>query len=198
MKGWTRDEFYDETGLRWVNPSPNLRSARAAVLYPGLGMLDYANISVGRGTEMPFEVFGAGSTPATKDKPAQAAWFDGKAVAAYLTARRIPGVSFTATQFAVAETPERYPYHGQTIEGVRLTVTDRAALNSPEMGIEIISALHHLYPAHFDVAKVAKLVANSEVLAALRRGDDPRAIAKGWQPGLEAFQARRAAYLLYH
>ena len=116
------------------------------MLYPALGMLDATNVSVGRGTATPFEVFGAGATDATKDSPALAAWFNGKAVAAYLTARKIPGVSFAAATFTVADDANQYPYHGQTIQGVRLTVTDRATLDSPELGIEILSALHHLYP----------------------------------------------------
>jgi uncharacterized protein YbbC (DUF1343 family)/CubicO group peptidase (beta-lactamase class C family) len=197
MQGWTRDEFFDQTGLAWVNPSPNLRSVTEAVLYPGVGMLDATNMSVGRGTAMPFEVFGAGATAATKDKPAATAWFDGKAVADYLTARKIPGVTFAATRYAVAEDTNHYPYHGQTIEGVKMTVTDRAALDSPEMGIEILSALHHLYPAQFKLEKAAGLVANAETMAALERGDDPREIAKSWQAGLETFKLRRAAYLLY-
>ena len=158
---------------------------------------DWSNVSVGRGSETPFEVFGAGSSPATKDSPAESAWFDGKAVAAYLTARRIPGVRFEATRFAVAEDASHYPYHGQTIEGVRLTVTDRAALDSPELGIEVLSALHHLYPAQFKLDKAAGLVANAETMAALERGDDPKAIAASWAKELDAFKARRAKYLLY-
>jgi SSS family transporter len=197
MKGWTRGEFFDETGVKWVNPSPNLRSMEAAVLYPGLGMLDATNVSVGRGTAMPFEVFGAGVTAATKSAAEVPAWFDGKTVAEYLTARKIPGVTFAATRFAVAETAEKYPYHGQTIEGVRMTVTDRRLLDSPEMGVEILAALHHLYPAQFKLDKAAALVANSETIDALRRGDDPRAIAAGWAPALAEFNARRSKYLLY-
>jgi uncharacterized protein YbbC (DUF1343 family) len=197
MQGWHREEFYDQTGVPWVNPSPNLRNVQAATLYPGLGMLDYANISVGRGTSTPFEIFGAGAAPATKTGPGLPAWFDGKAVAAYLTARKIPGVTFVATTFAVAETAEKYPYHGQTIEGVKLTVTDRVALDSPELGIEILSALHHLYPTQFKLEKAEGLVANSETMEALRRGDDPRAIAASWAPALAEFKARRAKYLLY-
>jgi SSS family transporter len=200
MQGWRRNEFFDQTGVRWVNPSPNLRSMEAAVLYPGLGMLDYSNVSVGRGTDTPFEVFGAGAAAATKTEPAQAAesrWFDGKAVAAYLTKRHIPGVRFQATRFAVAEDANRYPYHGQTIEGVRLTVIDRQALDSPELGIEVLSALHQLYPAQFKLDKAAGLVANTETMAGLARGDDPRAIAAGWAAALDAFKARRAKYLLY-
>ena len=198
MQNWRREEFFDQTGVKWVNPSPNLRSVAEAVLYPGLGMLDATNVSVGRGTATPFEVFGAGATDATKDAPAIPAWFDGKTVAAYLTARRIPGVDFAATRFAVADDANHYPYHGQTIEGVRVTVTDRAQLDSPELGIEILSALHHLYPTQFKLDKAAPLVANAETITALGRGDDPRAIAAGWAQGLADFQAKREKYLIYH
>ncbi len=197
MRNWRRDEFFDQTGVRWVNPSPNLRNVAEAVVYPGLGMLDATNVSVGRGTAMPFEVFGAGTTVATKDAPAQSAWFDGKTVAEYLTARRIPGVEFTATRFAVADDANHYPYHGQTIEGVRVTVTDRAALDSPELGVEVLSALHRLYPTQFRLDKAAGLVANSETMAALARGDDPRAIAAAWASALATFEERRAKVLIY-
>jgi uncharacterized protein YbbC (DUF1343 family)/CubicO group peptidase (beta-lactamase class C family) len=184
MEGWKRWEFFDTTGVKWVNPSPNLRSVEAATLYPGLGMLDATNVSVGRGTTMPFEVFGAG-------------WMDGKAVADYLTARKIAGVRFSATKFAVAETAEKYPGHGQTIGGVKMTVTDRVALDSPEMGVEILSALRHLYPKEFQLEKARGLVANTATMAGLMRGDDPRVIAAGWAAGLEEFELRRAGYLLY-
>jgi uncharacterized protein YbbC (DUF1343 family) len=197
MQNWRREEFFDETGVAWVNPSPNLRSPMEAVLYPGVGMFEAANVSVGRGTAVPFEVFGAGATAATKGAAAQPAWFDGKTVAAYLTARKIPGVAFSATQFAVAEDENHYPYHGQTIDGVRVTVTDRAALDSPELGVEIISALHHLYPTLFKLESVRGQIANAATMDALERGDDPRAIAAGWDAGIADFRARRQRYLLY-
>lgn len=184
MQGWRRGEFFDETGLKWVNPSPNLRTMEGAELYPGLGMLDYSGVSVGRGTDEPFEVFGA-------------AWMDGKKVAGYLSTRLIAGVTFEGTTFKVAETAEKYPGHGQTIGGVRMHVTDRKVLNSPEMGIEILSALHTLYPAEFQVTKAAKLVANTETMAGLERGEDPQAIAAGWRAALKEFEAKRARYLLY-
>jgi uncharacterized protein YbbC (DUF1343 family) len=184
MVRWKRGEFFDETGLKWVNPSPNLRTMEGAVLYPGLGMLDATNVSVGRGTDMPFEVFGA-------------AWMNDTKVAEYLTARKIPGVEFSATKYAVKETAEKYPGHGQTIEGVRMRVTDRKALDSPEMGVEILAALHKLYPTEFQLAKAANLVANTETMQALERGDDPRVIAKGWEAGLKEFEAKRERYLLY-
>ena len=197
MQGWHRDEFFDQTGVKWVNPSPNLRSVDEAVLYPGIGMIEGTNLSGGRGTAMPFEVFGAGTTAATRDAPATPAWFDGNAVAGYLTARRIPGVEFAATKFAVAEDDNHYPYHGQTIEGVRMTVTDRVALDSPELGIEILAALHKLYPGQFKLEKASTLVANTETMVALELGDDPRAIAQSWAAALASFQQRRTKYSIY-
>jgi len=197
MQNWRREEFFDQTGVPWVNPSPNLRSVTEATLYPALGMMDETNVSVGRGTATPFEVFGAGTSAMTQDSPALPAWFNGKAVAAYLTARKIPGISFAAATFTIADDANKYPYHGQTIQGVRLTVTDRAALDSPELGIEILSALHRLYPKQFKLDKTAPLVANTETMAALARGDDPRAIAAGWASALADFRVRRQKYLLY-
>ena len=107
-------------------------------------------------------------------------------------------MEFAATRFAVTDDANHYPYHGQTIEGVRLIVAARAALDSPELGIEILSALHHLYPTQFKLDKAAPLVANAETMAALKRGDDPRAIAAGWVQGLADFKARREKYLIYH
>jgi uncharacterized protein YbbC (DUF1343 family) len=106
-------------------------------------------------------------------------------------------VEFAATKYAVQETAEKYPGHGQTIEGVRMRVTDRKALDSPEMGVEILSALAHLYPKEFQLSKAANLVANTETMQRLERGDDPREIAKGWEAGLREFREKRERYLLY-
>ena len=184
MEGWRRSEFFDDTGLEWVNPSPNLRSEMAAVLYPGVGLVEQTNVSVGRGTETPFEVVGA-------------PWVDGAELEGFLEGRRIPGMLFEKAKFAVAEDANRYPYHGQTIEGVRLTATDRTVLDSPELGVELLAALHHLYPTQFQMGKARALVANAATMDELERRSDPRRIEVGWQPGVEAFRARRAPYLLY-
>jgi SSS family transporter len=183
MQGWSRDEYFDQTGLRWVNPSPNLRSVTAAVLYPGLGMLDAANVSVGRGTAAPFEHIGA-------------AYIKGAELADYLNGRGIAGVRFEATRFRVEEDGNKYPFHGQEIEGVAMTVTDRAAVDAPALGIEVIAALHRLYP-EFKLEKTAALIANKATSEALAAGTDPKAIVAAWRPGLEAFSKRREMYLLY-
>ncbi len=111
--------------------------------------------------------------------------------------RAIPGARFEATRFAVREDENRYPFHGQTIEGVRVVATDRAVLDSPEMGLELLATLKRMYPGEFRWEKAARLVVNAETMEALGRGEDPRVIAEGWRAGLEAFRARRAKYLLY-
>ncbi len=184
MEHWSRRQYFDETGLPWTNPSPNLRTMTAAVPYPGLGFLDYSAVSVGRGTDTPFELFGA-------------AWMKAAEVAAALNARHIPGVSFTATTTSVAENANHYPFHGQTIGAVKVTVTDRRVLDSPEMGVEIMSVLHRMYAAQFDVEKTLRLVGSRSTVEAVERGDDPRAIAEGWKPKLAAYVEAWKAFLLY-
>jgi SSS family transporter len=183
MQNWSRAQYFDETGLKWTNPSPNLRTPAAATLYPAVGLTEMTNISVGRGTDKPYEHIGAPYVNAPE-------------LAAYLTARKIPGVSFAPTNFAVAEDSNHYPSHGKTIPGIAFTVTDRATFNSPEMGIELLSALHHLYP-EFQLAKAAYLVTNVDTMQALTNLDDPHKIATGWTTDLAAFERRRESYLLY-
>jgi SSS family transporter len=185
MEHWSRTEYFDETGLPWTNPSPNLCSLTAATLYPGLGFLDFTGVSVGRGTSTPFELFGA-------------SWLHAEAVASALTMRHIPGVSFTAITTTVAETVNHYPFHGRTIDAVRITITDRRALNSPELGIEILSVLHRLYPAKFQLEKSLRLIGSRATLDAIELGDDPRSIAATWAPALASYLEARKSFLLYH
>jgi uncharacterized protein YbbC (DUF1343 family) len=184
MEHWSRAQYFDETGLPWTNPSPNLRTMTAAVPYPGLGFLDYSPVSVGRGTDTPFEFFGA-------------AWMHAAEVAEALNARHIPGVSFAATTTSVAENANHYPFHGQTISAVRIAVTDRRVLDSPEMGVEILSLLHRMYPTQFQVEKTLRLVGSRSTLDAIERGDDPRAIAEGWAAKLAAYVEARRPFLMY-
>jgi uncharacterized protein YbbC (DUF1343 family)/CubicO group peptidase (beta-lactamase class C family) len=183
MQNWRRSEYFDETRLPWTNPSPNLRNLTAATLYPGLGMLDATNVSVGRGTDKPFEQIGA-------------AYIDAPKLAAYLTARKIPGVSFTAINFAVADDSNHYPFHGKTVPGIAFTLTDRNALDAPELGVEVISALHQLYP-EFALEKTGRLIVNVDTARALNNKEDPHSIAASWADDLAAFRRRRESYLLY-
>jgi len=118
-------------------------------------------------------------------------------VAAALNARHIPGVSFAATTTSVVENANHYPFHGKTIDAVRIEVTDRRALDSPEMGVEIVSVLHRMYPAQFDVEKTLRLIGSRSTVEAIERGEDPRRIAEGWSPNLAEYVAARKAFLLY-
>jgi uncharacterized protein YbbC (DUF1343 family)/CubicO group peptidase (beta-lactamase class C family) len=183
MRNWARQEYFDDTGLRWINPSPNLRSAAANVVYPGVELLQSTNVSVGRGTEMPFLHIGA-------------PYIDSAQLAAYLTARKIPGILFSPASFSVVEDANHFPFHGKTLPGISFTVTDRSVLDSPELGIELISALHHLYP-DFAMAKAERLIANVDTMRALENKEDPRKIAEAWKTDLAAFEKRRQQYLLY-
>jgi uncharacterized protein YbbC (DUF1343 family) len=187
MQGWQRGDWFDSTGLVWTNPSPNLRSQRAAELYTGLGLIETSNISVGRGTDTPFELIGA-------------PWIDGingpdaRTFARTLNARLLPGVRFVPVNFTPAAP---YPYAGQLCHGVSLMVMDRNALDGPELGLEIASALWKLYPNDYKLDQIDRLLVNKSVLDALRSGEDPQRIAGDWRVALEAFMQRRAAYLEY-
>ena len=181
MQGWQRGDWFDSTGLTWINPSPNLRSQRAAELYTGLGLIETSNISVGRGTDTPFELLGA-------------PWIDARTFARTLNARLLPGVRFVPVNFTPAAP---YPYAGQLCHGVSLMVLDRNALDGPELGLEIASALWKLYPNDYKLDQIDHLLVNKSVLEALRSGEDPQRIAGDWRLELEAFMQRRAAYLEY-
>jgi SSS family transporter len=181
MKGWQRGDWFDSTGLVWMNPSPNLRSLRAAILYPGVGLIETTNISVGRGTDTPFEYVGA-------------PWIDGLTLARVLNARFLPGVRFVPVEF----TPKApYPYADQVCHGIELIVTDRNVLDSPELGLEIASAIHKVSGDKFQLNKIDRLLANKGVLDALLAGRDPQRLAEDWRQQLNDFEARRKAYLLY-
>lgn len=185
MKNWTRPQFFAETQLPWTPPSPNMKTLAATILYPAVGLTEQTNVSVGRGTPTPFENLGA-------------PWIKANELALYLEARHIPGVRITPTRLTIAEDANHYPSHGQTIPGIHFEVTDRVALNSPELGIELLSALHHLYPREFQLERAKTLLASADTLAALKAGTEPRDIAADWNQALFRFQRLRAPYLLYH
>ncbi len=185
MKGWQRGDWYDSTGLAWVNPSPNLRDMEAATLYPALGLIESTNISVGRGTDTPFEQFGA---------PWIEGRIDARSLAQFLNRRDLPGVRFYAVEFMPAKP---YPYAGQLCHGVRIMVTDRNVLDAPELGVEIASALHRFYPDQFQLQKMNTLLANRAVLQSIVAGEDPEHIAEEWRKDVQAFEQRRQAALLY-
>lgn len=180
MEDWERGDWFDSTGAMWVSPSPNLRNQMEAELYPGVGMIEVTNISVGRGTDTPFEVVGA-------------PWADARGLARYLNAREISGVRFVPVRF----TPVSSKYAGQECSGVSILLTDRNALDGPELGLEIASALHRLYPQQYNPEGLDALVVNKATVEALKQGEDPRRIADDWRPDLEKFAGIRAKYLLY-
>jgi uncharacterized protein YbbC (DUF1343 family) len=180
MQGYHRNLWADETGLPWINPSPNIRSLTEALLYPAVGMVESANVSVGRGTATPFRVLGA-------------PWISGPRLAGYLNRRHIPGVAFAPAVF----TPASSTYAHRRCRGIRLRVTDRAALNSPALGVELLSALYRLYPGQFRFGGTLGMVGSRQVIAALQRGADPRDIQRQWQARLANFKRLRAKYLLY-
>ena len=181
MQGWQRGDWFDSTGLEWINPSPNLRSLEEATVYPALGLIETTNVSVGRGTDTPFQLLGA-------------PWIDGRALARYLNHFDLPGVRFLPTSF----TPlAPHSYVGTLCHGVQVVVTERNVFDAPETGILIASALEHLYAGNFDVKKVNTLLANQSVLTELENGENPGKIASDWEEALHAFEERRKAALLY-
>jgi uncharacterized protein YbbC (DUF1343 family)/CubicO group peptidase (beta-lactamase class C family) len=180
MDGWQRGDWFDATGLVWVNPSPNLRSVTEAALYPGVALIEGTNVSVGRGTDTPFEVVGA-------------PWMKSKELAAYLNARGIGGVRFVPVTF----TPTSSNYSGQECQGVNIVVTDRNGFDAPELGMELAAALRKLYAANFEIEKMQGLLVNQVAYDALVAGQDPRRIAQDWQEELEKFGKVREKYLIY-
>jgi len=180
MRGYSRPEWFDQTGLRWTPPSPNLRTLAEATMYPGVAMIEGANVSVGRGTDSPFELVGA-------------PWIDSTALVTYLEQRKIPGVRFQPAAF----TPSADTYAGRSCHGVRISLDDRLALDSPALGIELIAALRHLYKDDFKIDATLSMVGSRRTLDEIKSGTDPKQIVAQWQPELENFRILRARYLLY-
>jgi len=180
MKYWHRNYFFESTGSRWIPPSPNLRTLKGSILYSGLEILQSAGVSVGRGTEAPFEEFGA-------------PWLDGDDVAAELNAKNLPGLRFSNQPFI----PVSGLYAGQRCGGVGVKVTDRAAVRSMRMGLEIAALLQKKYPQQFDSSKILQLIGNDQAVRDLQAGVSPEQIVRSWAAGLAAFDQVRRKYFLY-
>ena len=180
MKNWHRNYFYESTGLRWIPPSPNLRTMKGAILYPGLEILQNAGVSVGRGTEAPFEEFGA-------------PWMNGEEVADELNARNLPGLRFSNQPFI----PVSGLYAGQRCGGVGIRVTDRAAVRSMRMGLEIATLLQKKYPVHFETAKMITLLGNDATVQDLQSGLPPQQIIANWIKDLNDYEVTRRRYIIY-
>jgi uncharacterized protein YbbC (DUF1343 family)/CubicO group peptidase (beta-lactamase class C family) len=181
LQGWDRGDWFDNTGLPWINPSPNMRSLNAAILYPGLCLMEFPrNFSVGRGTDSPFEQVGAD-------------FVGGRELAAYLNQRQIPGIRVYPTSF----TPTESNFKGVRIEGVRFAITNRDVLDSTRLGLELAVAIQKLYPGKIDFNNAKRLIGNDDVIRRIQAGEDPRTIQQSYEDTLAAFNKMRAGYLLY-
>jgi uncharacterized protein YbbC (DUF1343 family) len=179
MKYWDRDSWFDETGLTWVNPSPNMRNMVAASLYTGIGAVEASNLSVGRGTDSPFEQFGA-------------PWIDGPRLAAELNRRNLSGVRF----YPISFTPASSRFAGQLCHGVFIIVTDRDRLRPVRVGAEVASALYRLFPGAFEVDKVGRLF-GADTVKRIRSGEDPAVIAASWARAESGWRLLRSKYTRY-
>ena len=180
MQGWRRAMHYDATGLYWVNPSPNMRTLNQALLYPGVALVEFTNVSVGRGTDTPFEILGA-------------PWLDGRQLAALLRGRHLPGVTFVPTRFV----PTSSRHAGERCDGVQILVTDAAVVDPVRTGITIAWALRRLRPQDWEIERFVRLLAEPQAFQAVVDGAYPEQVVGLWQDELEDFRERRAAFLLY-
>jgi uncharacterized protein YbbC (DUF1343 family)/CubicO group peptidase (beta-lactamase class C family) len=181
MQDWNRGDWFDSTNLTWINPSPNMRSLNAAMLYPGLCFLESPkNMSMGRGTDAPFEQIGAD-------------FIGGRELAHYLNAREIPGIRVYPTAF----TPTESNFKGKRIEGVRFVITNRELLNATRLGLEVAVAIEKLYPGKIDWKVTGRLIGSDDVIKRIQATEDPRVIEESFQEAVEAFIQQRTPYLLY-
>ena len=180
MRDWQRTDWFDETGQSWIPPSPNLRNLTEEILYPGVCLVEGANVSLGRGTDSPFEMVGA-------------PWINGKELAAYLNGREIQGVRFLPMDFR----PLTSNFAGELCHGVQIVLLDRQALEPTEMGVELVAALWKLFPKEFNLDGSRRLIGSHKVVESIRAGRDPQRIWYDWQEALEKFKKLRAQYLLY-
>ena len=180
MKNWHRNYFFESTGIKWIPPSPNLRTTKGSILYPGIEILQNAGVSVGRGTQTPFEEFGA-------------PWLNGDDVASALNERHLPGLHFTAQPFI----PIVGLYSGERCGGVAVRITERGAVRSMRMGLEIAMILHRFYPQQFDPEKLLLLIGNSDTIQQLQAGATPEKIVASWSAALSTFDQIRRKYFLY-
>lgn len=180
LENWSRNQWYDSTGLLWVNPSPNMRNLTQAILYPGVCLIEASNVSVGRGTDEPFERFGA-------------PWIDARKLAAALNASDLPGVRFVPIEF----TPSESKFAGEVCGGVHVLVTDREALDAVDVGVTIAWQLRALFGDKFDFDRVNNLLSNRRALDAIRTAKSPKGLSRTWEEDLRRFRTIRAKYLLY-
>lgn len=180
VENWHRSDWWDATNLTWVNPSPNMRSQTQALLYPGIGLLEFTNISVGRGTDTPFEIIGA-------------PWIQERELAHALNGRQLPGVRFVPIRF----TPQSSVHAQKLCHGVNMIVTERNAFVPVLTGIAIAETLLRLFPHAWESARYARLLANVGAYESLLSGASAESLTASWQAGIAAFRKRREPVLLY-
>ena len=182
MEGWRRGMWWDETGLQWVNPSPNIRNPTQALLYLAIGLLETSNLSVGRGTDSPFEIIGA-------------PWIDKGKLADALNGAKVPGLRFAPATF----TPKSSKFEGKECQGVRITVTDRNAFAASPVsaGVTIAWRLKQLFKDAYQLKDVARMIQNDDAMKALKTAADPAQVSASWRGELAAFRKVRDKYLLY-
>jgi uncharacterized protein YbbC (DUF1343 family) len=180
VENWRRSDYFDATGLMWINPSPNMRSLNQALLYPGIGLLETTNLSVGRGADTPFEVIGA-------------PWLDGMRLARDLNRAGLDGVVFVPIRF----TPESSKFSGKECGGVNVLISDRSQLRPVRMGLEIARQLRRLYPHQWEAEAYMRLLGNSAVHEALLAGKSVDEIEAAYRKDLEEFRERRQRFLIY-
>jgi uncharacterized protein YbbC (DUF1343 family) len=189
MEGWKRSMWFDETGLQWRPPSPNMPSLETATIYPGICFVEGTSVSEGRGTPIPFQVLGA-------------PWADPDKILKELSKFETPGVEFSAADFTPAEIPgtaSAPKFDGTLCRGIRLSVVDRNAIRPVCLGVAVLSAFKRAHPAEtvlrhrrFDI-----LTGNKLVRQMLERGAHPDEICDGWNEDLRAFGEIRSKYLMY-
>jgi uncharacterized protein YbbC (DUF1343 family) len=180
MRNWHRNYFFESTGIKWVPPSPALRTTKGSILYPGIEILQASGVSVGRGTQTPFEEFGA-------------PWIDGEAVVAALDERHLSGLRFESKSFI----PIGGPHSGERCSGVSVRVTDRFVVRSMRLGLEIAEILQKLYPKDFDADKLVGLLGNAGTVQQIKDGVPPEKIVASWSDALASFDQVRRKYYLY-
>jgi uncharacterized protein YbbC (DUF1343 family)/CubicO group peptidase (beta-lactamase class C family) len=179
-KNWTPAQWFDETGLPWRNPSPNMRSLTAATLYPGVGVLEFCHLSVGRGTGTPFELLGA-------------PYVDDGQLATELNRAGLPGIRFIPVRF----TPTASVFAHQECRGVQLLLTDREAFRAADLGVVLASTLHRLYGEPLKLDKMARLLGDATTLEAIKAGKSLAECKRLWQGGLAKFEERTRPHWLY-
>ncbi|MBZ5535111.1 MAG: DUF1343 domain-containing protein [Acidobacteriia bacterium] len=180
MRGWRRWQWYDETGLPWVHPSPNMRNMNEALLYPAVAVLEGANVSVGRGTDTPFELFGA-------------PWIDGIQLAKKVLAARVAGLRVYPIRF----TPSAKPFANEHCGGIFLMVVERDSFDTGKAMLALVSALQQLYPGKFQIEKILPLLGSEALLQQLKDGAEMKSLHQSLSADEDRFKKIREKYLIY-